>query len=329
MKYCCNLTGIKSAMGRIRPYVHKTSLMTSQTMDKMTGHKIFLKTENLQKTGSFKFRGAMNAVLKVKDDSPRTNCVVTDSSGNHGQALAHAAQNAGLDCYVVMPDNSARCKMDSVRGYEATVLLCEPSEKGRKDGAKKACEKYNGVYVSASQHPDVIAGQGTIGMEILEQNPDIDVIVAAVGGGGMISGIATAIKELKPSVKIIGAEPELANDCFLSKKSGVLTQNKTFPVTIADGVKVSVGENTWPMVRDLVDEVITVSEEEIKKATLLTMERCKLVIEPTAGVAVATVLSSKFNGCLRKLFGDDSPKMIAVVLCGGNIDFSAFSKLIS
>lgn len=206
-------------------------------------------------------------------------------------------------------------------------MLCEPSEKGRKDGAENVCAKHNGAYISASQHPDVIAGQGTIAMEILEQNPDIDVIVAAVGGGGMISGIATAIKETKPNVKIIAAEPELANDCYVSKKSGILTPNKTFPATIADGVKVSVGENTWPMVRDLVDDVIIVSEEEIKKATLLTMERCKLVVEPTAGVAVAAVLSEKLNGCLRKLFGEDSPKIITVVLCGGNIDFSVFSKL--
>lgn len=209
------------------------------------------------------------------------------------------------------------------------MLFCEPSEKGRKDGAKAACEKQNGAYISASQHPDVIAGQGTIGIEIFEQNPDIDVIIAAVGGGGMISGIATAIKEMKPDVKIIGAEPELANDCFLSKKSGVLTKNKTFPVTIADGVKVSVGETAWPMVRDLVDDVITVSEDEIKNATLLTMERCKLVIEPTAGVAVAAVLSTKLGDCLRRLFGEDSSRTIAVVLYGGNIDFSVLSKLTS
>lgn len=167
-----------------------------------------------------------------------------------------------------------------------------------------------------------------MGLEILEQNPDIDVIVVAVGGGGMISGIATAIKEMKPSVKIIAAEPELADDCYVSKRDDVLSPKATFPNTIADGVRVNVGPVAWPFIRDLVDDVITVTESEIKKATLLVWERCKLVIEPTAGVPVAAVLSSKFNESLNRLLGNSSEKKVSIVVCGGNIDFAVFPQLL-
>ena len=208
-------------------------------------------------------------------------------------------------------------------------MMCEPSEKARNEGADRLVNERNGVYISSSQHPDVIAGQGTMGLEILEQNPDVEVIIAAVGGGGMISGIATAIKDMKPKVKVVAAEPEMANDCYISKQSGILTPNPAFPKTIADGVKVSVGINAWPMVRDLVDDVITVSENEIKSATLLIWERCKLVVEPTAGVPVAAALSKKFDHSLTKLFGNAEKRNVVVVLCGGNIDFNTFSKLLS
>nr|XP_039269589.1 serine racemase-like [Styela clava] len=327
--YCCTLEDVTSAMTRIRPYVDKTPMMTSSTLNKMSGHKIFLKTENFQKTGSFKIRGATNAVLKIKQDLPDVNCVVCDSSGNHGQALARAAQTSGLKCYVVMPENSPKCKIDAVKGYGANVVLCEASEEARKRGADDVIKQHGGVYVSSSQTFDVIRGQGTLGLEIIEQNPECDVIVAAVAGGGMISGIATAVKGVNSSVKVIAAEPELANDCYISKKTGVLTPNPTFPNTIADGVKVSVGENTWPMIRDLIDDVITVSEDEIKHATLLVWERCKLVIEPTAGVAVAAVLSENFNKTLSKLFPNSEPKNVTVVLCGGNVDFGVLPELLN
>lgn len=323
----CNLASVKAALERIRPYAHNTPVMTSTTLNSMRGHKLFLKTENFQKTGSFKFRGAMNAVLKIKSDTPDVKRVVTDSSGNHGQALAYAAREAGFDCSVVMISTSPQCKVDSVRGYGAEVVFCEPSEKARKQESARLCKELNAVYVSSSQNYDVIAGQGTMGLEIMEQNPDIDVIVVAVGGGGMISGIATAIKEMKPSVKIIAAEPELANDCYVSKRDGVLTPNAVFPNTIADGVRVSIGSVTWPIIHGLVDDVITVTEAEIKKATLLVWERCKLAIEPTAGVPVAAVLSTKFNESLNRLLGNASAKNVSIVLCGGNIDFAVFPRL--
>lgn len=318
-KYCCSYDDVVSAMKRIRPHVHLTPLMTSSTLDVMSGRKIFLKTENFQKTGSFKIRGATNAVLKIKENFPDVDCVVTNSSGNHGQALAKAASVGGFKCHIVMPETSPKCKIDAVRGHGANVVLCAPTEDAREQGTQQLLEEFGGKYVNGSQEPDVIAGGGTIGIEMMEQCPNADVIVAAVGGGGMISGISLAVKSINPNVKVIAAEPEIADDCYVSKKTGVRTPNAAYPDTIADGVKVSIGPNTWPIVRDFVDDVITVSEDEIKLATLLVWERCKLVIEPTAGVAVAAVLSDKFQSV--------QGKNVVVLLCGGNVDMKSISSL--
>ncbi|XP_077976037.1 serine racemase-like [Styela clava] len=315
-RYCCNYEDVKSAMRAIKPYIHRTGMFSSSYFNDLAGRKMVFKGENLQKTGSFKIRGATNAILKLKEKSVKPTCVLTHSSGNHGQALAKAARILNIPCYVVMPESSSFCKVEAVREYGGKVVFCPSTQKGRSEVGARIIKEHSGVFIHPSQNPDVIAGQGTIGIEILEQDRYVDTIVVPVGGGGMISGIAIAAKAINPAVKIIAAEPDTANDCEISKQKGELTQMTDYSSTVADGARVNIDTLTWPIIRDLVDDVITVSDDEIKSATRQVWERLKLVIEPTSGVAVAAVLSKKFS----RIEG----KHVAVVLCGGNIDLSSF-----
>lgn len=319
---------VAAAAENIRGVAHVTPVMRCSALDSMAGgeRKLFLKCENLQKTGSFKFRGALNAVtrlLDAKKESGSAVSVVTQSSGNHGQALAACAQVRGVPAEIIMPSTSPAVKKAAVRGYGATVTECEPTEQARDAAAAEAVERGGGVLIHPNQDPDVIAGQGTIAMELLEQARDLDAIVAPVGGGGMISGIALWAKHINPNIRIIAAEPAAADDCFRSLRDGERRVNETSPDTVADGVRVSIGTNTWPIIRDLVDGVVCVSEAEIIAATRLVWERAKLVIEPSSGVGIAAVLQeadadSPLAGCGR----------IGVVLCGGNVDLAAFGALL-
>uniref|UniRef100_V9LB95 Serine racemase-like protein n=1 Tax=Callorhinchus milii TaxID=7868 RepID=V9LB95_CALMI len=227
----------------------------------------------------------------------------------------------GIGCHVVVPASAAECKKSAIRGYGAVVVECEPSDQSRAEVACRTVRETAGVLIHPNQDPLVIAGQGTIGLEILQQVPDVDAIVVPVGGGGMISGIAIAVKAERPTVKVYGAEPSEADDCFQSMLRGELTPNPRPPCTVADAVKTSIGPNTWPIIRDLVDDVFTVSEEEIKEATRLVWERVKLVIEPTAGVGVAAVLSERFRSL------PDTIGNVCVVLCGGNVDLDKLDWL--
>ena len=324
--YCITFDDVKAAKSIIKPYVHCTPLMTCSSVDKLCGRNVFLKCENFQKTGSFKFRGAVNAVYNSTQGlgSSKPTCVVTHSSGNHGQSLAKAAQIFGVPAYIVMPTTSALCKKEAVRAYGGEIIECAPTDQSRIETADKVCKEKNGIIIHPNQYPAVIAGQGTMAIEMLEQNPDLDVIVAPVGGGGMISGIAIAAKHLKPSIRVYAAEPEKANDCYLSKINGRITPLPEPPNTIADGVKSTIGENAWLIIRDMVDDVITVTEEEIKQATKLIWERAKLVIEPTSGVGVAAVLGKKFSEACNN---DDGLKNIAIVLCGGNADLAVVAEI--
>ena len=323
--YCINFEDVKAAESVVKSYVHYTPLMTCSFLDKLCGRNVFLKCENFQKTGSFKFRGAVNAVYHLTRNSGASvpPCVVTHSSGNHGQALAKAAQIFGIPAYIVMPTTSPQCKKEAVRCYGGEVTECAPTDQSRVETADQVRREKNGVIIQSSQHPAVMAGQGTMAIEMLEQNPDLDVIVAPVGGGGMISGIAIAAKHLKPSIRVYAAEPEKANDCYLSKINGHITPLPEPLNTIADGVKTMICGNAWMIIRDLVDDVITVSEEEIKEATKLIWERAKLVIEPTSGVGVAAVLGKKFSEACNN---NDGLKNVAIVLCGGNADLAVISK---
>ncbi|XP_048475694.1 serine racemase isoform X2 [Rhincodon typus] len=304
--------------------VHQTPVLTNSTLDKRADRKIFLKCELFQKTGSFKIRGALNAVSSLsarRQNGEDVRAVVTHSSGNHGQALALAAQMQGIPSYVVVPRNAPACKKAAILEYGAQIVECEPSDQSRTETVSKVIMETQGILIHSNQDPLVIAGQGTIGLEILQQVPDVQAVVVPVGGGGMISGIAVAIKTQRPQVKIYAAEPENADDCYRSKQCGCLTPNASPPVTVADGVKTSIGEKTWPIIRDLVDDVFTVSEEEIKQATRLMWERAKLVIEPTAGLGVAVVLSRRFRDLPGNLHN------VCVVLCGGNVDLDSLEWL--
>ncbi|XP_053941152.1 serine racemase [Cuculus canorus] len=320
------LGDVRDAERRLRGRLHRTPVLTSRCLDCLAGRRLLFKCELFQRTGSFKIRGALSAVRSLVEDSERTGAglpraVVTHSSGNHGQALACAAQQEGIPAYIVVPRTAPRCKQDAIRTYGATLVPCEPSDESRAKTAARVVQETGGVMVHPNQEPAVIAGQGTIALEVLEQAPEVNAVVVPVGGGGMIAGIAVAIKALRPDVKVFAAEPRNADDCYQSKVRGELTPNPHPPNTIADAVKTSIGPNTWPIIRDLVDDVLTVSEEEIKRATRLVWERMKLLIEPTAGVGVAAVLSEQFQAVPRDV------ENVCIVLCGGNVDLSSLTWL--
>ncbi|XP_077336716.1 serine racemase isoform X2 [Lithobates pipiens] len=223
----------------------------------------------------------------------------------------------GIPAHVVVPRTAASCKKAAISGYGAVIVECDPTDESRTAVAAKTVEKTGGTMVHPNQDPAVIAGQGTIGLEVLQQVPAVEALVVPVGGGGMLAGIAVAVKTIKPDVRIYAAEPLNADDCYRSKVNGVLTPNPKPPTTIADAVKTSIGPNTWPIIRDLVDDVFVVTEEEIKQATQLVWERMKLLIEPTAGLGLAAVLSRRFQETTQDI------QNICIILCGGNLDMSS------
>jgi threonine dehydratase len=314
--YATNLDAIRAAHRRIEPFVHRTAVATNATLDDVAGRRLWFKCELLQKTGSFKFRGATNAV-RMLDDAAAARGVVTHSSGNHAQALALAARMRGIAAHVVMPSNSAAVKKAAVAGYGGRVIECEPTLEARESTAARVIAETGAAMIPPYNHPDVIAGQGTIALELLDECPHLDAIIVPLGGGGMISGIAIAAKALKPSIKIIGAEPELAGDALQSKRAGSI-QPAMKPLTIADGLRTSLGPLTFPVVRDLVDDIVLVSEAEIVAHMRLAWERMKLTIEPSAAVGVAVACSAWMRARENADMQD-----VGVVLCGGNVDLSA------
>ena len=315
-EYATNLCAIRAAHRRIEPFIRRTPVLTSATMDAVSGRSLWFKCELFQKTGSFKFRGATNAV-RMLDDASAAKGVVTHSSGNHAQALALAAQMRGIPAHVVMPSNSAEIKKAAVRGYGATIIECEPTLEARESTAARVIAETGGAMIPPYNHPNVIAGQGTIALELLDECPQLDAIIVPLGGGGLISGIAIAAKSLKPSIKIIGAEPELAGDAAASKREGSI-QPAMKPTTIADGLRTALGPLTFPVVRDLVDDIVLVPEADIAASMRFTWERMKITIEPSAAVGVAVAcgawMHARENADLRQ---------VGVVLCGGNVDLSS------
>jgi threonine dehydratase/serine racemase len=310
-RYAADLAAVQAASRRIRDHVHRTPVATCTTLDRLAGRALVLKCENLQRVGAFKFRGASNAVAALPDEVAARG-VVTHSSGNHGQALALAARLRGIPAHIVMPRNAAAVKLEAVRGYGAHVVLCEPTLPARDASAAALQQRTGASLVPPFDHPDVIAGQGTVALELLDQVSDLDAIVAPVGGGGLVSGIALAARELAPGLRVFAAEPRGADDAARSKSLGQLVP-QTDPRTLADGLLTGLGELTWPVIRDLVEAVLTVSEEEIVNAMRLLFERAKIVAEPSAAVALAAVLSNEFRarpGLAR----------VGVVLSGGNVD---------
>jgi threonine dehydratase len=308
--YACDLAAVREAAARIAGVVHRTPVMTSETLDRLAGRRVYFKCENLQKVGAFKYRGAANAVMKLSDAAAARG-VVTHSSGNHAQALALAARVRGIPAYIVMPRTAPAVKKAAVEGYGGIVTLCEPTLAAREEAAAKLVKETGATLIPPFDHPDVIAGQGTAALELLEDVPDLDAVVVQVGGGGQIAGWCIAAKGVKPAIRVFGAEPLGADDAARSKAAGKWVP-QTGPNTIADGLLTSTGELTWPVIRDLVERVFTVTDDQIRSAMRLVWERMKLIVEPSGAVGAAVVLSDEF----KSLAG---VKKVGVVFSGGNV----------
>jgi len=308
---------------RIAPHVHRTPVVSSKTLNDrvgVEGLEFFFKCENFQKIGAFKARGATNAVLATRETDPNVEAFLTHSSGNHGQALAFAASLVSMKAKIVVPKDAPKAKIDAMKGYGADLIFVDAADR-ESTTLKLAEANTNMKLIHPSNEPLVIAGQGTIFLEFFMQVEGLQAIVVPVGGGGMISGIAVAAKALKPDILVIGAEPELADDAFRSRQIREMQghQGGKIPQTIADGLKTTLGSNTWPVVRDYVDEIITVSEAEIIDSMRFVFERMKLVIEPSAAVGVAAIQTRAFKETiLGKHVG---LRRVGVVICGGNVAF--------
>ena len=309
--YAISLKDVQFAANRIAGAAHPTPIMRCATLDRLAGRRLFLKCEQWQKVGAFKFRGACNAVLKLSDAEAKKG-VVTHSSGNHAQALALAAKLRGIPAHIVMPRNATSVKRRAVEGYAANVVECEPTLIAREVKVAEVQQRTGAILIPPYNHPDVMAGQGTVALEMLDESPDLDAIVAPIGGGGLMAGVAIAAKALKPAIRLFAAEPLGADDAARSKSSGIFIQ-QTAPQTIADGLLTSMGDMTWPVIRDLVEAVVTVTEEEIVQAMRLTWERAKLLIEPSSAVAVAAVMTPAFQGL-------PGMRDVGIVLSGGNVN---------
>ncbi|TVQ65038.1 MAG: pyridoxal-phosphate dependent enzyme [Balneolaceae bacterium] len=302
-------TQIRMAAKRIAPFAHRTPVMQSYWYNQITGAALFFKCENFQKVGAFKFRGACNAILSALPEQAERG-IVTHSSGNHAQAVALASRMSGYKATIVMPRNAPKVKTDAVRGYGADIIFCEPTIEARQHAADEIIRKSGALFIHPYNDPAVIAGQGTAAMELLEEVPDLDLIVAPVGGGGLISGTLIAAKSMSPAIRVIGAEPELADDAYRSIHAGTI-QPVLRTDTIADGLRTSLGELTFSVMQTYLDDLLTVSEEAIVNHMRTVWERMKIIIEPSCAVPVAAVAEK-----MGKIAG----KKIGIIITGGNVD---------
>ncbi len=309
--YAADLAAVRDAATRIAGLVHRTPVLTCETIDRLAGRRVYFKCENLQKTGAFKYRGATNAVQKL-DAATAARGVVTHSSGNHAQALALAAKVRGIPAWVVMPRTASPVKRAAVQGYGGHVVECEPTLADRVRTAAELVAKTGGTLIPPFDHPDVIAGQGTAALELLEDVPDLDAVVAPVGGGGLLSGVCVAARGLNPTRRVFGAEPLGADDAARSKAKGEW-QPQTAPDSIADGLLTSTGQLTWPVIRDLVERVVTATEPQIVAAMRLVWERMKLIVEPSGVVPAAAVLTDEFRAL-------EGIQRVGVIFSGGNVN---------
>lgn len=298
-----------AAHQRIGHFVHRTPVMTSRSVDQLLGGAFYFKCENLQKVGAFKFRGATNAVLLLSDEEASRG-VATHSSGNHAAALALAARNRGVAAYVVMPSNSPEIKKKAVAGYGARITFCEPTLDAREAALRAIVDETGASEIHPYKHPWVIAGQGTAAKELLEATGPLDQVLCPVGGGGLLSGTAIAVKAMLPGARVIACEPAGADDAWQSFQTGILHPSVN-PRTIADGLLTSLGEINFQIIREEVDDIVTVSEEAIVEAMRLVWERMKIIIEPSSAVPVAAILEKKI---------DVSGKRTGIILSGGNVD---------
>lgn len=308
------LAHLRDAAERIRPYVHRTPVATSATLDRILGAEIFAKAENLQKIGAFKARGATNAVLQLPEG---TTGVATHSSGNHGQALAYAASVRGLSAWIVMPRTANPLKIAAVRGYGAEVVLADHDD--RQQAAQAIVDETGAVLVHPFDDEEVIAGQGTATLELMEDVPDLDVIIAPIGGGGLLSGATVVAAGLQPDTTVFGAEPFAVDDAYRSLRSGALQPGVSDPDTVADGLLVGMGALPFEILSEHGVEIIRVDEEGIIEAATFFLQRMKLVVEPSAATALAAIMGNprRFEG-----------RRIGMIISGGNTDLSWYRPAI-
>ena len=304
-----DLSGIREAKKRIEPYIHKTPVLTSSSLDEMTETKLYFKCENFQRSGSFKIRGATNAVLQLTSKQLEKG-VVTASSGNHGAALSMAVSRLGITPKIVMPTNTAKIKIDNVKRNGGEIIWCEPNQVSREKVLNNILEKTKSVLIHPYNDQRIIEGQGTVALEFLDQLPDLDVIITPVSGGGLISGIICSVKNINEKIEIYGAEPKEADDAFRSLEIGTIQTNK-FTNTICDGLRAQIGTLTFPIIKNKVSGILTVEEEEIIDSMKLIWETMKIIVEPSCAITLAAVFNNKnmFKGM-----------KVGLVISGGNVD---------
>ena len=299
------------AGNRVAPFVHRTPVLTSRLLNEMAGAEVFFKCENLQKMGAFKMRGAINAIQQLSEAQKKAG-VVTHSSGNFGQALALAAKNLGVNAYIVMPSSAPAVKIEAVKSYGGLVTITEPTLEAREKSAAIIVAEKGAVFLHPSNDMNVILGQGTAALELLQDQPGLEYIMSPVGGGGLIAGTALAAHYLGNNCRVIGAEPMEVDDAYRAFKSGKIEYN-TSTDTIADGLKTNLGDINFPIIMELVSDIIRVEESEIVNAMKLIWERMKLVIEPSSAVPFAALLKE------REKFKN---KKVGIILSGGNVELS-------
>jgi threonine dehydratase len=307
-----DLNGIRSAAERIGPYIHRTPVLTCASLDHMADAQLFFKCENFQKVGAFKFRGACNAVFSLSEAEARSG-VATHSSGNHAAALSLAARRRGIKAFIVMPHNAPKVKRAAVAGYGGQIVFCESTLKSREQTLDRVVEQTGARLVHPYNDSRVIEGQGTAALELLAEVPKLETVIAPVGGGGLMSGTAIAVSGISQAIRIIGVEPEAADDARRSLLEGRIVPSMD-PRTIADGLRTSLGDLTFAIIRRLVHEVVTVSEEGIAAAMRTVWERMKIIIEPSSAVPLAAVLERKVKV---------SGKRIGIIISGGNVDLDS------
>jgi threonine dehydratase len=303
------LDDIYEAAQRIRPYIHRTPVLTSESLNQKVGAQVFLKCENFQKVGAFKFRGACNAVFSLTDQEAASG-VSTHSSGNHAQALALAARMRDVPAYIVMPNNAPAVKKAAVAGYGGKITFCEPTLEAREATLARVVEETGSTIVHPYNDEHVIAGQGTAALELLEEVPNLDAIIAPVGGGGLLSGTSIAASETKRGIRVIAGEPEMADDAYRSLKTGEILPSIK-PKTVADGLLTSLGDKTFPIIQQCVEQIVTVSEQGIIESMKFIWERVKIIVEPSSAVAVGVLWERKI---------DLTGLKVGAILSGGNVD---------
>jgi threonine dehydratase len=305
-----DLTDIQAAHSRIKSFIHHTPVMKSQQLNELFNCDLFFKCENFQKAGAFKFRGATNALLSMTSEE-KSKGVITHSSGNHAAALALAARMNGVKANIVMPDNAPIVKKNAVAGYGAEITFCKPTLQAREDTTRMIMKKTGATLIHPYDNFNVICGQGTAALELLQEKDDLEIVIAPVGGGGLLSGTSTCVKGINKAIQVFGAEPLNANDAYLSFTSGILTPSVN-PLTVADGLLTSLSELTFSVIMKNVDKILTAKEDSIIECMLLVWERMKIIIEPSSATVLAIVKENP--GLFRG-------KKIGLIISGGNVDF--------